>query len=186
MRRGAVTALALAAWSVAGPVAGQEGDGLPPDGGLPSGAAAAPEAEAPEAAAPETGWAMTCGAEACRLARQLADAGSGTTVAALTFVLPKGQAGARIRAVVPLGIDLRAGVWLAGARDVRAMPLVTCLQQGCLAVLDVDPVSLGLIASQQAVALRVTPYGGSEAMDLTFPLAGLAEAFSDARAALAE
>lgn len=139
--------------------------------------APSPTGEVPE-------WSRRCNDGTCHVTRGLTETSSGKQFLTLSLVLRKGQDGATMITIIPLGIAVDQGVTIGGGRDFRTLPIATCTPEGCIAEAAFDPISLDLFASQSDVTVSFLPYQGDEKLDVLLPLAGLQEALMAARAEL--
>ncbi len=88
------------------------------------------------------------------------------------YIGPKGEP--VLVAVLPLGIDLRAGVMMK-LDEGGDVPLILqqCVQDGCVASKVLDAKGLAAFAKARTLRLGVLPYAGTQSVAMTVSLKGI-------------
>ncbi|MCG5238629.1 invasion associated locus B family protein [Azospirillum doebereinerae] len=133
----------------------------------------------PEAGAAFGDWQVECEAAAdgkprCFLAQtqMLKENNARLLKMSVGYIGPKGEA--VLVALLPLGIDLRAGVVMKLDEGGEA-PLVLqqCVQDGCVASKALDAKGLAAFVKAQTLRLGVLPYAGKQSVTMTVSLKGV-------------
>jgi len=78
-------------------------------------------------------------------------------------------------ALLPLGLDLRAGVVMKlDNGDEAPLPFQQCLQDGCVASTRLDAKALAAFAKAKTLRLGVMPYAGTQSVTMVVSLKGVA------------
>lgn len=110
----------------------------------------------------------------CQMSQQQVDSKSGRTV--ILFALDKPDAKTKVTPVtviVPFGVDLSAGISLlvddAALTDGQYL---TCLPQGCVARISLDPAMMATLAKGKEMQITMKPVGDGEAARTVLSLDG--------------
>lgn len=137
--------------------------------GLAAGGAAASAAEVKSAAANRSfgDWVFRCaktrtGEEACALHQKIMAADTKLPVAAFVLARNQDSKDLKLAAILPLGLDIPAGVSGTIGDAKLSFTVQTCVKRGCLAS---APIEARLLAA----------LGGKGPFDVTFRLRGVAD-----------
>lgn len=125
-------------------------------------------------------WILRCidsdgGAEACALHQRLH--GDMTKAPVAAFAIADDEAGTdhRLTAILPLGLDIPAGVSGKIAGHDFSYKIQTCLSGGCLASTSLSAEDLSALKSQKVFTTTFRLRGVPEAVTVTVSLEGMAE-----------
>lgn len=111
----------------------------------------------------------------CGLTQQVVDQRLARAVLQLTVTSAE-AGGAKMAAVVPLGVSVPDGVTLQVGEETRKFDYVQCLPGGCVALLDVDEALVGKMKSASDARLGVVDRTGAP-IAMPVSLKGFAPAF---------
>lgn len=145
--------------------------------------AALPAAAADKKPEPGAGfgdWQVECeaavdGKERCFLAQTQTLKENNTRLLKMSvgYIGPKGEA--VLVALLPLGIDLRAGVAMKlDEGEQTALVLQHCAQDGCVASKALDAKGLAAFTKARTLRIGVLPYAGTQSVTMTVSLKGVA------------
>jgi invasion protein IalB len=151
----------------------------------PGPASAAQKSGAPTAGPPTAGqafddWAVECeraqdGTERCFLSQSqlLKESNARLLKASIGLLGPKGEP--TLVLLLPLGVDLRAGIALkVDDRPQVSVAFQRCVQEGCVGVLPLDAATLAAMRGAKRIQVGMLPYAGQQAVTVDVSPRGLA------------
>lgn len=131
-------------------------------------------ADAAKAKDPAFGdWVLRCaknsGAEHCALHQKIMARDTKLPVAAFVIARNKDSKQLRLAVILPLGLDIPAGVSGAAAGKAIAFTIQTCVRRGCIASAEVDEA---LLESLRGSGFSATFKMRSVAEPVTIPVSG--------------
>ncbi|MDB5661653.1 MAG: Invasion associated locus family protein [Cypionkella sp.] len=132
----------------------------------------------PAVAQDSAGWKVSCieGNERCTAVLSVQTADSGKSLAAIGIQIGRGGKEPAMIAILPLGVELKAGFRAVVAGKAYDAPFEACFADGCRAVAALPEGSLGAWITAASVQLQFFPFGSDNPVSAEVPLIGLREA----------
>jgi invasion protein IalB len=125
-------------------------------------------------------WVLRCitldgNKEACALHQRLH--GETTKAPVASFAIADNEKGAdhRLTAILPLGLDIPAGVSGKLGKQTLSYQVQTCLPRGCIANTALTPEDIAALKSEKSFTTSFRIRGVTEPVTVTVSLEGLAE-----------
>lgn len=125
-------------------------------------------------------WGLKCEAQGCVVFRPVKLDGGDQSLS-LTYAVSSGGGPVRMAILTPLGTALEPGLQVSYGTVSATIRFVTCLPDGCAALVDMSPDDLSNMLVQPALAMKFQAVNRAEPYDVTVQLAGLDDAIDLAR-----